>query len=375
MTAARRDRTRVLLYGALWGIAVSAFYAADMPLSQMELERVAAFMAAGTPLLLITGTCIAAYGQFAARHLGRGEMVAGALLAAPLVIAFHVFLQREIMFPLFDVNVHLLRAKIPLLAHVMVAVWQTVVLGGLLLAACVWAERSARTRTLLAQAEIARGLASTQLGETQMQALQADIDPAFLQRMLALVKQTYARRPADADQLLDQLVAFLRAAMPAVRTGRSTLSDELRLAAQLADLHNQLDDGGPRRVVEVIGTPLDDVPFPPLLLRLIDRLADATPRESEVRLVAVCSERGVAMALHAAGAGPWLDAALEYRLRVGLRSIYVAQATLQLHERPGAGAAALTIALPPAPLANAPCPAHPTPDSTGGPRWTIPATT
>lgn len=375
MKAAGRDRTRVLLYGALWAVAVPAFYAADMPLSQMELERVAAFIAASTPHLVITGTCIAAYGQFAARHLSRGGMVLGALLAAPFVIAIDVFVLRELMFPLFDMDLHLFRVERSLLTHVLVAVWLVVVLGGLLLAACVWAERSARTRTLLAQAEIARGLAATQLGEMEMQALQADIDPNFLQRMLAQVNRTYATRPADADQLLDQLVAFLRAAMPAVRTGRSTLTDELRLAAQVAELHNHLDAGGARRVVEVVGMPPDDLPFPPLLLLLMDRLAASASRESDVRLVAECSERGVVLALHAASAGPWLDSALEYRLRVGLRSIYGAQATLQVHESPGAGAVALTIALPPAPLVNAPCPAHSTPDPKGGPRWTIPATT
>jgi hypothetical protein len=296
MSAGGSDGTRVLLYGSLWGIAVAAFYGAELPLSQMELEQVAAFILAQMPLLAISGTCIAVYGQFAARHLSRGATLAGALLAAPLVIALHVFVLREIFFPLFDVDVHVIRTERSLLTQVLVALWQIAILGGLLLAACVWAERSARTRTLLAQAEIARDLAATQLGETQLQALQADIDPAFLQRMLAQVKLTYATRPADADRLLDELVAFLRAAMPAVRTGQSTLADELRLAAQVAELNNKLDDGGPLRVVEVHGTPPDDVPLPPLLLRLIEQLADAAPRGSTVRAWrqagAACCARG-----------------------------------------------------------------------------------
>jgi hypothetical protein len=375
MSAVGRDGTRVLLYGSLWGIAVAAFYGAELPLSQMEPERVAAFMLAQMPLLAISGTCIAVYGRFAARHLSRGATVAGALLATPLVVALDVFVLREILSPLFDLDLHVIRTERPLLTHVLVALWQIVILGGLLLTACVWAERSARTRTLLAQAEIARGLAATQLGETQLQALQADIDPAFLQRVLAKVKLTYATRPADADRLLDELVAFLRAAMPAVRTGQSTLADELRLAEQVAKLHNQLDDGGPCRVVEVRGTPPDDVPLPPLLLRLIEQLAKSAPRGSTVRLVADCSEHQVTLALHAARAGPWLDDPLEYRLRVGLRALYGAQATLRVHEQPEAGAVALAITLPLNPAAGATSAAHSTPDPEGEPRWTIPVTT
>jgi hypothetical protein len=96
------------------------------------------------PLLAISGTCIAVYGQFAARHLSRGATLAGALLAAPLVIALHVFVLREIFFPLFDVDVHVIRTERSLLTQVLVALWQIAILGGLLLAACVWAERSAR---------------------------------------------------------------------------------------------------------------------------------------------------------------------------------------------------------------------------------------
>ena len=68
-----------------------------------------------------------------------------------------------------------------------------------------------------------------QLASAQLLAIQARVDPQLLFDMLAAVKRAYERDAARAEQLLDELSAFLRAALPRLRSARSTLEVECGL--------------------------------------------------------------------------------------------------------------------------------------------------
>ena len=83
-----------------------------------------------------------------------------------------------------------------------------------------------------AQREVRRRLAYGQL-----KAVQARIDPQFLFDMLEAVRRAYERDPERAERLLDELVAFLRAALPRLQDASSTVPREAETARALARLH------------------------------------------------------------------------------------------------------------------------------------------
>jgi hypothetical protein len=70
-----------------------------------------------------------------------------------------------------------------------------------------------------------------QLAYAQLQAIQARVDPQLLFDMLGRVKRYYEHDAARAEALLDELTAFLRAALPRLRSARSSLEAEFGLAA------------------------------------------------------------------------------------------------------------------------------------------------
>jgi len=67
--------------------------------------------------------------------------------------------------------------------------------------------------------------------------VQARIDPQLLFDMLDAVRRAYESDPVRAERLLDELVAFLRAALPRLQDASSTVPREAETARALARLH------------------------------------------------------------------------------------------------------------------------------------------
>ncbi len=104
-------------------------------------------------------------------------------------------------------------------------------IGGVV-AAMYWMRRAAadaNARIARMQAEQAR--LEAQMSEAQLAALQAQIEPHFLFNTLANVKRLYETEPGAARTMLTSLVAYLRAALPAMRAHGSTVAGELALAS------------------------------------------------------------------------------------------------------------------------------------------------
>jgi LytS/YehU family sensor histidine kinase len=100
--------------------------------------------------------------------------------------------------------------------------------------------------------------------------MQAQLEPRFLLGTLAQIEALYERDPHAGDRMLDALIAYLRAVLPQLRSQRSTLGREVRLAeSYLAIMRIRL---GSRLDVRVDVDPgLADCDFPPMvLLPLID---------------------------------------------------------------------------------------------------------
>jgi hypothetical protein len=102
----------------------------------------------------------------------------------------------------------------------------------------------------LAAAQSAQREARRRIVQMELQSVQARIDPALLFGMLEAVRFAYATDAARAERLLEELVAFLRASLPRLRTEDSSVPREAELArafarlqslAQAAEWHMTLD--------------------------------------------------------------------------------------------------------------------------------------
>lgn len=81
----------------------------------------------------------------------------------------------------------------------------------------------------LRDTELERVRRSREMVESQLRATQARVEPQFLFSTLAHVRRSYRENPSFAGRMLDELVSFLRAAMPRMRDTSSTLGQEVEL--------------------------------------------------------------------------------------------------------------------------------------------------
>jgi hypothetical protein len=88
----------------------------------------------------------------------------------------------------------------------------------------------------LREAELARAVSRRRTLESQLQAMQARVEPQFLFNTLAHVRDLFERDPAAAGRMLDDLIAYLRAALPHLRESSSTLGREIELARAYLDI-------------------------------------------------------------------------------------------------------------------------------------------
>jgi len=101
-----------------------------------------------------------------------------------------------------------------------------------------YADRRAarKTAAYLHSAELDRIRRSKLALESRLQAMQARIEPQFLFNTLAQVERLYELDPSLAGRMLDDLIAYLRAAMPMMRDTSSTVAQEVELARTYLDI-------------------------------------------------------------------------------------------------------------------------------------------
>lgn len=88
----------------------------------------------------------------------------------------------------------------------------------------------------LHDAEVARANSRRRTLESRLQAMQARVEPQFLFNTLAQVRELYVRDPELASRMLEDLIAYLRAALPHLRESSSTLGQEVALARAYLDI-------------------------------------------------------------------------------------------------------------------------------------------
>ncbi len=130
----------------------------------------------------------------------------------------------------------------------------------------------------LATAQAAQREARRRLVHARLQAMQARIDPQLLFDMLDAVRRSYEDDASRAERLLDELIAFLRAALPRLRNASSSVPREAELARAYARLRAL---AGARDVGMRLSVSADlmDARFPPgVLLLLLDEALRASQR-------------------------------------------------------------------------------------------------
>jgi hypothetical protein len=106
---------------------------------------------------------------------------------------------------------------------------QLMLLGAATFWVIIGRRRGLDARTRLHKAQLARIDVEKRGIESDLQAMQARVEPQFLLNTLAQVKALYEQDRARGARMLSQLIAYLRAAMPRMRDTSSTVGQEIDL--------------------------------------------------------------------------------------------------------------------------------------------------
>ncbi len=125
--------------------------------------------------------------------------------------------------------------------------------------------REAWSRAQMLKAEADRSKLSRQAIEAELKLMQAQVEPHFLFNTLASVQFLIETDPPKAGRMLGHLLAYLRAALPQLRSASTTLGREIDLAQEYLSIMQMRM--GPRLSITVdAADELRSHAFPPVLL-------------------------------------------------------------------------------------------------------------
>jgi hypothetical protein len=186
-----------------------------------------------------------------------------------------------------------------------------------------------RAAARLAAAQAAQRRARHRIVQDRLQEVQARIDPQLLFEMLDALRRLYAKDPPRAERFLDELITFLRAALPRLRQVSSTLLREIELARAFIGLRQLADAGGAPIAVEV-SPDVMHAGFPPGILLPLLQETGWSPAAG-CRLAAARSRDSCRLVL-TVGAMP-SETAVE-RVRALLADVHGTSARLEIARRP-----------------------------------------
>lgn len=192
-----------------------------------------------------------------------------------------------------------------------------------------------RAAARLAAAQAAQRHARRRIVEARLQEVQSRIDPRILFDLLDAVRRLYDRDATLAERYLDELIDFLRAALPRLRSSSSSLLREAELARAFVRLNGLAGAVALGMTLEVAPAAMH-ARFPPgVLLPLLERTA-APCRLAASRSGGRCR---VALALAAAPS----EAAVA-RVRLLLTELYGAAGVVGI--RPTNGGVEVVVEVP-----------------------------
>jgi len=165
----------------------------------------------------------------------------------------------------------------------------------------------------------------------RLQEVQARIDPQLLFEMLATLRRLYERDVARAERFLDELIDFLRAALPRLRTAWSSLTREVELARAFVRLQALAAESASDMSIELAPEALH-ARFPPgVLLPLLSAAVGRNAGPCRLSATRTGEDCRVVLAIEAAPA----DATVA-RVRSLLIELYGAAAKLAIERQAGA---------------------------------------
>ncbi len=198
-------------------------------------------------------------------------------------------------------------------------------------------------------AERARGVARRRTLESQLQALQARVEPMFLFDTLERIRTLYRVDAAAAGAMLEDLIVYLHAALPHLRESSSTVEQEFKLASSWLDIVGRT---GQRWLVEIdVADNVRSARLPALVLLPLVQCAvgdvgvERGPLGLSARVVAGCLAVEVATASDAFGDGIKGVPLLE-QIADRLETLHGGAARLQCWRSGGVTGSRATIVLP-----------------------------
>ena len=213
--------------------------------------------------------------------------------------------------------------------------------GGLIALAYFKHRRDTELAAALHDAQLTRMEHQKKALESELQLMQAQVEPQFLFNTLRRISVLYETEASSAGRMLENLILYLRAALPHMRASTSTLGQELRLVQAYLNIecireHGKLD------FAFDIPDCLVSATFPPMvLLPLIEAIAvrgRGSADDNEALRAEACSGAGMLKLTFTHNPGVRPDATEIGNIRDRLTALYGAKGKLELAPltRPGA---------------------------------------
>ena len=140
------------------------------------------------------------------------------------------------------------------------------IVTGIIVKIVLGGKKRAERRAQVATATAAEESLKRQLVEAQLKMMQAQVEPHFLFNTLASVDYLIETDPKTASKMQKNLIQYLRAALPQMREGSTTLGKEVQLCrAFLEILKFRMEDRLQFSVIVPQG--LQSAQFPPMMLQ------------------------------------------------------------------------------------------------------------
>jgi hypothetical protein len=193
--------------------------------------------------------------------------------------------------------------------------------------------------------EIERAQLQRRTQESRLQAAQACIEPQFLFDTLDAVSRMHGADPRNAARLVDELIIYLRAALPHLRESTSTVAKEAELAQAWINIRRLRHGRGPMLDLD-LGANAGTAQMPPmLLLPLVTCALEGTADDGEAMRVRARLAGGRLRLEVATSGAPCPPATLD-GLRERLHTLYGDDATLSIRGGRDDGGTFVTLDLP-----------------------------
>jgi signal transduction histidine kinase len=213
-------------------------------------------------------------------------------------------------------------------------------------------QRGTEIRVALADSEVERSRLQAKVTTAQLAIMQAQIEPHFLFNTMASVQHLIETDPAKAAQLQQNLIQYLRTAIPQMRESNTTLGREIELAhAYLGILRARMEE----RLKFSINLPprLKSVEFPTMMIltlleNAIKHGLEPKPQGGEVKISAAIKDEKLVLEVVDTGIGfsPNSGSGIGLaNIRERLRLLYGKDAALMIERNDPTGTRA-TITIP-----------------------------